>query len=75
MVFRINRRKLDTESTLTTKEVAELTGYTRQTINRYAQLDLIPSGGSPGKRLFNGQDVASFLGLSSGHPNPSPLVN
>ena len=76
MVIRINHRKLDTESTLTAREVAALTGYNVRTIQRYAADDLIRSSGAPTKRIFMGRDVAEFLGFRpSESANCSALIN
>lgn len=75
MVLRINSKKLDTEATLTTKQVAELTGYSSKTIQRYAKEELLHSFGSNRKRLFHGTEVARFMGLLADKANASLFVN
>lgn len=75
MVVRINHKKLDTEATLTTRQVAELTGYNPRTIQRYAEENLLPSAGSPHKRLFKGTDIAAFLGFSANNSNATGLIH
>lgn len=75
MVVRLNHKKLDTDATYSTAEVAELTGYGERTIRRYASDKLLPSVGASTKRLFHGADVAEFLGVLPNHSQSPRLIN
>ena len=75
MVVRLNHKRLDTNATYSTAEVASITGYGERTIRRYATDNLLPWAGSPTKRLFHGADVAEFLGVLPNHPQTTPLVD